>query len=103
MFLYPLTSSYNPNIGFDIKARKKIYDEVQEGISIQIINIIDTGTYILNSNSSIGSFGIYYNIKNNCSYSTDSTQVGIVDIIKLDVPNKIIAGTFEMKLWKERM
>jgi hypothetical protein len=100
MFVYPLTSSYNPNFGFDVKTTKKISNSIFQGISLQIINLNDTGEYYLNSNSSIGSYGTYSDALIDCFYSTNTTQVGKVKIIKFDIPNKIIAGTFEMKLWK---
>jgi hypothetical protein len=100
MFVYPLTSSYNPNIGLDVKATKNIDNQIYEGTSLQIINLDDTGVFILDSNLPIGSYGVYYDLSKGCNYTTDSIQIGTVEILKLDTSNKIIAGTFEMKLWK---
>ena len=99
MFVYPLTSSYD-NIGFRIDARKRIENLVFQKISMQIINLNDIGIYYLNSNSSIGSSGSFFNSLIDCLYITDTLQIGKVEILKLDIPNKIISGTFEMNFYK---
>jgi hypothetical protein len=99
MSIYPLTSSYD-NVAFKVTAKKKIHDNIYQSISFQIIALADTGNYYLDSNSSVGSAGVYTNVLISCSYFTDTTQVGVVKILKFDIPNKIISGTFEMTLYK---
>jgi hypothetical protein len=99
MFQYPLVSSYENN-GFYLRANKKINDEIFQSVEIIINNFYSEQLYYLNSNSLFENMGGFSDVKKNCLYITDSTQVGTVEILKLDIPNKIIAGTFEMKLWK---
>jgi hypothetical protein len=99
MFHYPLTSSYE-NTLFRVTAKKYFSNEdILQIITLYIDNVNNEGNYPLNSSIlPVGAYGDYINF---CIYTTDSTQIGIVEILKLDTSNKIIAGTFEMKLWKE--
>jgi hypothetical protein len=99
MFVYPLQSSYQNN-GFYIKATKRINNDIYQGLDIQIINLIIEQYYFLNSTSALGNWGAYSDLYKDCLYLTDTTQVGSVEILKLDIPNKIISGTFEMTLYK---
>jgi hypothetical protein len=99
MFQYPLVSSFQNDIFF-LKATKRIHQNTSQSIEMKIHNLITEQTYFLNSNSTFENWGGFADNIKSCLYITDSTQVGTVEILKLDIPNKIIAGTFEMKLWK---
>ena len=99
MFQYPLTSSYQ-NLLFDVTAKRYLSNEnILEVMTLYLNNVNGEGMYLLNTNQiPSGAYGDYINY---CIYVTDSTKVGNVEIIKFDITNKIIAGTFEMKLWKD--
>jgi hypothetical protein len=99
MFLYPLTSSYQNEI-FTVSAKKVINQTVNQAISFQVLDLNQTGLYYLNSDHPLGAVGVYADIIEDCYFATDTLKIGKVEILKLDVSNKIISGTFEMKLWK---
>lgn len=56
--------------------------------------------YYLNSSSSIGSNGAFSNSIVGCYYLTDTVQLGKIEILKFDIPNKIISGKFEMTFYR---
>ncbi len=99
MLQYPLVSSYQFG-NFMVLAKKNITNkEILEVIELYIKDLYIEDVYILDSPIvPVGSYGNYINF---CFYVTDTTQIGELEIIKLDTINKIIAGTFEMKLWKD--
>lgn len=93
---------YNSS-GLSIVAEQN--DESQNiTINLLLLNISENTKVQLrdsNGNPSTNSVAKIHDYNSNKFYATTATSVGVVNITKLDIGNKIISGTFEFKAENE--
>lgn len=90
-----------PNGDLRIKAKNFASSPNETEFEIFIAAVTATGTYSLNSNVTYPTFSASYGyfVKRKFTpedeWLTNSTTTGSVTITKLDLPNKIVSGTFQ--------
>ncbi|GAA4344683.1 hypothetical protein [Flaviaesturariibacter amylovorans] len=97
-----IEASFGGNNSYYINARNFSRSPTETEFEIYIENVTRAGTYYFNKTTQIrpsqsNSYAYYVERRSTPKHQwiTDATHTGSVTITKLDIPNRIIAGTFE--------
>lgn len=104
-FIYNSNFSYgyDPSYGFSVDAANENNDNLRQvKIQLQIKNLTEGQTYMLNEYNVAGKGGAEYNVYYNSGqhsdyYETNNLVNGTITITKLDSTKKIISGLFAFK------